>query len=90
MQADHLGNFPNHTTVHIHLYHANGNLGLKSIILMPLLIKAPAVSIATPCGVAKKITSHSFKTASSGAVKAKSVCPAKRRKKTHQPIALLL
>ncbi|SFV84301.1 hypothetical protein MNB_SUP05-7-51 [hydrothermal vent metagenome] len=51
--------------------------GPKSITLMPLLIKVPAVSIATPCGVAKKITSHLSKTTSSGAVKAKSVCPAK-------------
>ncbi|CAC9593210.1 hypothetical protein [uncultured Gammaproteobacteria bacterium] len=40
-------------------------------------MNAPAPSIATPCGVAKNITSHSSKIAASGKEKTKSQCPTK-------------
>jgi hypothetical protein len=44
----------------------------KSITLMPFSMNAPAPFIATPCGVAKNITSHSSKIAASGKEKTKS------------------
>jgi hypothetical protein len=55
-------------------------VGGQSITLIPFSMNAPAPSIATPCGVAKNITSHSSKVASSGKEKTKSHCPAKEGK----------